>query len=121
MNAFIYEAIVKRIIDGDSVVVDIDMGFDQWMVDQNIRFTDINAPEIRTSDLEEKERGYAAKNFVEDHLYIGQKVILDSTDYRSDRGKYGRIIGNIWFELDGEWKNLTQMLLESDLAEYKKY
>lgn len=121
MEAFIYEAKVVRIIDGDSVVVDIDMGFDQWMVNQNIRFTDIDAPEIRTRDLEEKARGYAAKNFVEDHLYIGQTVILDSRKYRSAEGKYGRIIGDLWFEMSDGWKNLTQMLLESDLAEYKEY
>lgn len=92
---YIYKAIVKRVVDGDTVDVDVDLGLDTWAHDQRIRFINFDAPETRTRDLEEKKRGLAAKSFLEDHLPVGLEVVLDSQEYKGDKGKYGRILGDI--------------------------
>ena len=55
---------VLRVIDGDTMVVSIDLGFNLTLT-QTIRVKGINAPEARTTDLEEKARGLAAKAFAE--------------------------------------------------------
>lgn len=95
---YIYKAVVRRIIDGDTISLDIDLGFNQWMHDQHIRLAGIDTPETRTKDLEEKKRGLAAKAFVEQHLKPGDSVLLDSREFKDQSGKYGRILGDIAFE-----------------------
>lgn len=90
-----YKAKVNRVIDGDTVVLDIDLGMEVWLHDQHVRLGNFDAPETRTRNLEEKARGLAAKAFLADHLKPGFHVILDSQDYSGERGKYGRIIGDI--------------------------
>ena len=58
---------INRVIDGDTVDLDIDLGF-SITISQRIRLKDIDAPETRTKDLEEKERGLAAKVWLEEQL-----------------------------------------------------
>ena len=53
-----------RVVDGDTVDVDIDLGFGVWMRKQRIRLYGIDTPESRTRDLEEKKYGLAAKDFL---------------------------------------------------------
>ena len=60
-----YKAKVVRVIDGDTIVFDIDLGFNIIVKDESVRLAGINAPEVRTKDLEEKAKGLAAKLFVE--------------------------------------------------------
>lgn len=95
---YIYNAIVRRVIDGDTISLDIDLGFNQWMHDQHVRLAGIDTPETRTKDKEEKKRGIAAKKFVEKHLPVGTPVMLDSRKFKDQAGKYGRILGDIAFE-----------------------
>ena len=90
---YIYKAIIRRVIDGDTVVADIDLGFDTWIQNQHIRFYNYDAPETRTKDLEEKKRGLRAKQCLCEHVWPGLEVLLHSQEY--DRGKYGRILGDI--------------------------
>lgn len=114
-----YRCVINRIIDGDSVVVDIDLGFDTWIFDQHVRLVGIDAPEVRTKDLFEKEAGYDSKEFVEKHLPVGSTQFLLSRKYNGDKGKYGRIIGDfkvydvVW---DAE-TTLTRLLLRYGHAE----
>lgn len=84
-----YSCIVNRVVDGDTVDVDIDLGFGVWLKGQRVRLSGINAPETRTKDLEEKARGFKAKKFVEERLPTGSSQLLVSEKI----GKYGRIIG----------------------------
>lgn len=90
-----YRAKVVRVVDGDTVDVDIDQGFDDWKVDQRIRLSNFDAPETRTRDLDEKIRGLEATAFLETLIQPGDEVVLDSREYRGERGKYGRIIGDL--------------------------
>lgn len=84
-----YRANIVRVIDGDTVVVDIDLGFDVWLHKRHIRLYGIDAPACRTRDLDEKKYGFMAKEFLEKEL--ADRVVLKT---RLDvKGKYGRILG----------------------------
>lgn len=86
-----YRCIINRIVDGDTVDVDIDLGFNAWLHDQRIRLAGIDAPETRTRDLVEKAEGLAAKARAEELVPVGSRQILLSREFQ---GKYGRIIGD---------------------------
>ena len=86
-----YKAIIVNIVDGDTVDVDIDLGFDTWLKNKRIRINNIDAPETRTRDLFEKEQGLAAKERARELLPLNSKQTLLSKDWQE---KYGRIIGD---------------------------
>lgn len=89
---YTYKAKVKRVIDGDSVVIDIDLGFDTWLKDQSVRLHGIDTPEVRTKDLLEKQHGQLAKAFVEKILPEGTEVAITTV---KDDDKFGRVLGII--------------------------
>ena len=88
-----YRATLRRIVDGDTVDVDIDCGFDIVLSNQRIRLYGIDTPESRTRDLEEKKCGKLAAQYIEDHIQEGTTFTLRT---RLDgKGKYGRILGEL--------------------------
>ena len=93
-----YAVTIVRVVDGDTVDVDIDLGFEVTLKNQRVRLIGIDAPETRTRDPEEKARGIASKNFVESLLPIGSQQYLISREYHGERGKYGRILGDFKIE-----------------------
>lgn len=112
-----YKAIVVSIYDADTIRVDIDLGFGVWLKKQYLRFAHIDAWEIRG---EEREKGLAAKYFLEEIMPVGSEILLLSlkdTSGVDKKGKYGRWIGNIWF--NEQWIN--SMLVENGHAEWKEY
>ena len=106
-----YNCIIKRIIDGDSVVVDIDLGFSTWLKDVSVRVLGINAPEVRTKDLVEKAAGTKTKARVEELLPVGSEVIVNTVITKE---KCGRILGD--FLIDGK-ESLGHILLAEGLAQ----
>jgi len=104
-----YEATIRRWVDGDTVDVDIDLGFGIIFHNQRVRLYGIDAYESRTRDLEEKSKGLAAKEFVNEMAPVGSKVTLIT--YKE--GKYGRILGEIF--IDGD-TNLNKVLTEKGHA-----
>ena len=95
---FEYNAVLDRVIDGDTVDATIDLGFDTWKKTR-IRFYGINTPESRTRDLEEKKRGLAAKDRLIEILKANDdKFVLKSHGV----GKYGRCLGELYVETLGE-------------------
>lgn len=95
-----YRAKIKKIVDGDTVDVDIDLGFHVWLYNQRIRLFGIDTPECRTSDKVEKKFGNASKEFVKNAIPVGSMQKLKSViDKKGEdkRGKFGRILGD--FEL----------------------
>lgn len=87
-----YDAKVVRVIDGDSIVIDIDLGYGIWLTDQHVRLYGINTPEIRG---EERESGLLAKSIVSALLTPGTAIIIDSFRGRAD--KYGRWLAKVWY------------------------
>jgi len=110
---YTYSCTIVKVIDGDTVDVDIDLGFGVWMKKQRIRLYGIDTPESRTSDKEEKVYGLKAKALVLKVLPHGSEQTLRT---RLDgKGKYGRILGE--FILKGnpskEPETLNQFLIET--------
>jgi len=106
-----------RVVDGDTVDCDIDLGFDSWLHKQRIRLFGIDAPETRTKDLVEKQAGLACKKWLETEIMQGQiqgQITLLSEEY--DRGKFGRILGSILVTVDGTARNLNDEMLKYGLA-----
>lgn len=91
-----YKAKVSRVIDGDTIDVDIWLGFDVVLPNQRIRLYGIDAPESRTRNKEEKVRGLLAKQYLLDRCPKGATIRLQSRE----RGKFGRILGIIYQEND---------------------
>jgi len=84
-----YRVEIVRVVDGDTVDVDIDLGFGVWLKKQRVRLYGIDTPESRTRDLNEKKYGLMAKEYLKERISNGAilKTRLDG------KGKYGRILG----------------------------
>ena len=91
-----YRCKVTRVVDGDTVDVDIDLGFGVWLHKERVRIYGIDTPESRTRDLEEKRYGLAAKEFVKEFVRDkgGSNIVLRTRKYDA-KGKFGRILGDI--------------------------
>ena len=86
-----YKCKIVRVVDGDTVDVDIDLGFGVWMHKERIRLHGIDTPESRTRDLEEKKYGLLAKEQIRFFLPEGSMQTLVTV--RDKAGKFGRILG----------------------------
>lgn len=95
MEKYIYRAKLERVIDGDTIDALIDVGFDIW-VKKRIRYKGIDTWESRTRNLEEKEKGLAAK---ERNKNLLEEVSSKPGFFRLKSygvGKYGRVLGEIF-------------------------
>ena len=106
-----YSATIRRSVDGDTVDVTLDLGFD-ILYNSRIRLYGINTPESRTRDLEEKARGLAAKDRVLELCPVGSTVTVKTT--KDGRGKFGRILGEIF--VPGVVQSVNQLLVEEGHA-----
>tara|TARA_Y100000591_G_scaffold12625_1_gene9748 strand:+ start:4677 stop:5102 length:426 start_codon:yes stop_codon:yes gene_type:complete len=86
-----YKCKIVKIIDGDTVDVDIDLGFGVWLHKERVRLYGIDTPESRTRDLEEKKYGLMAKELVQTLMPVGSTQTLITEKDKS--GKFGRILG----------------------------
>ena len=87
-----YNVKVLRVIDGDTIDVDMDLGFSTVLKKKRIRLYGIDTPESRTSDKEEKIRGIISKNYLLTKCPIGKYIRLKSHGV----GKFGRILGELF-------------------------
>ena len=93
-----YRCKILKVVDGDTVDIDIDLGFGVWLHNERIRLAGIDTPESRTRDLTEKQFGLYATQYVEAKMPVGSSQILRTTEY-DPRGKFGRVLGD--FVIDG--------------------
>ena len=112
VKPFIYNAIVDRVVDGDTVDVHLDLGFDCWLRNQRIRLLGVDTPECRTRDELEKQFGLLAKSVVEGFCPVGQKILIETKVDKND--KFGRILGTLW--VDSGSLNLNQFLIDERYA-----
>lgn len=109
-----YKAHINRVVDGDTVDVDIELGFGVVLADERVRIMGIDTPESRTSDKVEKVFGLASKERLKSLL--GKTAILKteiSKDGEDMKGKFGRILGDF---LTKDGRRVTEILIEEGHA-----
>jgi micrococcal nuclease len=110
-----YKCKVLKVVDGDTVDIDIDLGFGVWMHKERVRMMGIDTPESRTRDKVEKQFGLASKNRLQELLPVGSSQVLKTEIDRSGedaKGKFGRILGDFLIEE----KRATEILIEEGHA-----
>ena len=109
-----YRATILRVVDGDTVDVDIDLGFGIWQRNERVRIMGIDTPESRTSDDTEKVFGLAAKKrlteLLQEHTILVTEVNKKGEDMK---GKFGRILGD--FKTD-DGNVVTEVLINEGHA-----
>ena len=105
-----YRVYVKRIVDGDTVDVDIDLGFGVILANERVRIMGIDTPESRTRDLTEKKFGLASKARLKEIL--GKTATLVCKEYDA-KGKFGRVLGDF---TTNDGRMVTDVLIEEGHA-----
>lgn len=115
IKPYIYNAIVTRVVDGDTVDVDLILGFDVVLKKQRIRLLGVDTPEKRTRDELEKKFGLLATSITEGFCPVGSKILVETK--LDGTGKYGRILGILWSNvLTEEHINVNQFLIDEHYA-----
>ena len=109
-----YRCKVVKIVDGDTVDVDIDLGFGVWLKKERIRMFGIDTPESRTRDLDEKKYGLMAKDYITKLLDDEGGIVLKTR--KDAEGKYGRILGELWRTTDLADRSINQIMIEKHHA-----
>ena len=103
---------VLKVVDGDTIDVDIDLGFDISYT-QRVRLAGIDTPESRTLDKEEKALGLESKKHLAELLKSAKQIVI-RTEKPDSTEKYGRILG--WLFIDGATKSVNASLVASGYA-----
>lgn len=113
MNTNEYDVKVLKVVDGDTVDVDINLGFGIVLTDERVRIMGIDTPESRTSDAVEKVFGLASKARLKE-LLDEEAILITTEDKHGEdmKGKFGRVLGD--FRVGG--KTVSQILIEEGHA-----
>jgi micrococcal nuclease len=103
---------VTKIVDGDTIDVVIDLGFD-ISFSSRVRLAGIDTPESRTKDLKEKALGLESKDYLKKRLEQATNIVIRTEKVNSSE-KYGRILA--WLYLDGETKSVNHEMIEKGYA-----
>jgi micrococcal nuclease len=103
---------VGRVVDGDTIDADIDLGFDISLT-KRIRLAGIDSPESRTTNLKEKALGLESKEWLKKSLE-GAKDIIIKTEKPDSTEKYGRIIGHLF--INGQETSLNNQMIDEGYA-----
>lgn len=109
-----YNAYVTKVYDGDTITVDIDLGFNIIMKGQTLRLFGINTPEVRGK---ERAEGLISRDWLREKI-LGKNITFDSV--KDSKGKYGRWLADIT-TVNGEACFVCDELVELGLAEYRNY
>ena len=102
---------INRVVDGDTIDVTIDLGFDLYKKER-VRVAGIDTPEKRTRDLEEKELGIDATNYLKKKLedtIAGDEELTIRTELKGGMGKYGRLLG--WLYIGEDSVSINEVCL----------
>ena len=112
-----YKCKVIKVVDGDTVDVDVDLGFGIWIHNERVRIMGIDTPESRTSDKIEDLFGEAAKSRVKE-LLSGEVILRTQVNKKGEdmKGKFGRVLGDFVIEKNSEDRMLTDVLIEEGHA-----
>jgi len=119
---FIYKvSSLERVVDGDTIDVTLDLGFDVC-TRQRVRLLGIDTPESRTSDVEEKKYGLLSKQKLKEWCLKAVESEKDDIEIelrcpeRDSRGKFGRILAEVWVSENGQWTNVNKWMCENGYA-----
>jgi len=107
---------VARVIDGDTIDVVIDLGFDLYKKER-VRIAGVDTPEKRTRDLEEKKLGIDATNWLKNQLdsaISGEDDLVIRTELDGGFGKYGRLLG--WLYIGDETVSINEKMIAEGYA-----
>ena len=107
---------VARVVDGDTIDVVIDLGFDLYKKER-VRIAGVDTPEKRTRDLEEKKLGIDATNWLKDQLdsaISGEDDLVIRTELDGGFGKYGRLLG--WLYIGDETVSINEKMIAEGYA-----
>ena len=107
---------VNRVVDGDTIDVTIDLGFEIFKKER-VRVAGVDTPEKRTRDLEEKALGIDATNWLKEELknvLDGDDELIIRTELHGGVGKYGRLLG--WLYVGDETVSLNEQMIEQGYA-----
>ena len=119
---FIYRvSSLEKVVDGDTIDVSIDLGFDVC-TKQRVRLLGIDTPESRTRDLDEKKFGLLSKKRLREWCLKAVASEKDDIEIelrcpeKDSRGKFGRILAEVWVCEDGQWTNVNRWMCENGYA-----
>ena len=119
---FIYRvSSLEKVVDGDTIDVSIDLGFDVC-TKQRVRLLGIDTPESRTRDLTEKKFGLLSKKKLREWCLKAVASEKDDIEIelrcpeKDSRGKFGRILAEVWVSEDGEWTNVNKWMCDNGFA-----
>ena len=104
---YVYDVDVISVYDGDTLNVDIDLGFSIWIKDKSLRLYGIDAPEVRGQT---RERGLVVRDWLRERIEQGQTILIESISDQPD--KYGRYLAILY--IDGV--NINQLMIYEGLA-----
>ena len=105
-----YKMTVTKVVDGDTVYGDVDLGFNIGFKKMEFRLSGINTPETKGAT---REAGLTSKKIVEDAILNKEVIIVTKKDGKE---KYGRYLAEIFFLVGAEWISLNKTLLDKSLA-----
>ena len=105
-----YKMTVTKVVDGDTVYGDVDLGFNIGYKKMEFRLSGINTPETKGTT---REAGLTSKKFVEDTI-MGKEVIIVTK--KDTKEKYGRYLAEVFFLMGAEWVSLNKTLVDKGLA-----
>lgn len=108
---YTYNALVTKVYDGDTITVDMDLGFGITMKKRSLRLFGINAPEVRG---EQREEGLKSRDWLKAKI-LGERIIVKTIE--DSTGKYGRYLAVVYFN----GVNLNEALVKEGLAEARSY
>lgn len=108
-----YKAKVLKVLDGDTVDIDLDLGFNIILANQRVRMAGVDTPESRTTNTEEKPRGVLSKKKLAEKLPVGSWVTIETVKSDNNDDKFGRILGYFILE-DGT--NVNNWLIDNNYA-----
>ena len=103
---------VENVVDGDTIDVLIDLGFD-ILFQSRVRLAGIDTPESRTKDIKEKALGLESKEYLKKALKDAKSVVI-KTEKMDSSEKYGRILG--WVYINGDTVSLNDMMINDGYA-----
>lgn len=110
---YTYRCKINKVVDGDTVEIDLDLGFNIFLANQRVRMAGIDTPESRTAIKEEKERGLLSKKKLAEKLPVGSWQKIQTMKADSNDDKFGRILGVFIME-DGN--SLNQWMIDNNYA-----